>query len=578
MIDRLRALYRHPWSRRAVLGVYVALLFATIAVYIGLSTLDVHTAGYFRGASELERGRPNAVRGVILNARTGKFRREVEVAFWLRERGSGGESGDEWEAHDVPPPGSLGRDPLAEARPGPGGLVHTVLQVPEAVEAGDYELVVRADGPGIDAFSAATPVTVAAASDEIERWLPAVSRVSDPERRQEVADGPVVDRQGDLAVDLLPPDGEAPRGLPTEMHLVTYDAETGEPVEAAVTFEETEGLGQWGQTADLPDRVETDAMGVAPVSVEAAGGQEWTVSAEELGGGDTSELRRGEATFEIHTVASQLSLSLERPYVGPRGRLRGRVYTLFVGDELLVDLYRGAEWLMPTSFALEGRSGRFEFEPTGVEPSEEWLYRLQLSRDFYGAGEAWDAAHLVALEEVDESALREALGRTAELVAGHRDESPYFRYVAEGGTISQIAATRTQLEGWLTAYLEALPRHFARPGTLFNTQERDRERLEAWADELQSDLLIVIVIAFVGGFAVLAYVIVVGVRRTREHDRQLRAVDDELAVGEAENGEGVEPESGGGLGERLQAVLLGLVGVATLVMFALGLILLLSYM
>lgn len=575
MNEGLREAFQSAPLRWTVIGLYVLSLALTIGVYIGVSVLDVPTAAYFRGSANLEKGRPNAVRGVVLNARTGKFRRDVEVDFYLQAEGEGTGS----EAAETSE--KVVGERIGEVRPGLGGIVHAELDVPEEVEAGAYALVVQADGPAMEPFRATTPVQVRPSDGESDLWLQSESRFTDPERQEEWSAGPVIEQNGELAVDLLPPDGEVPRGLPTTMHLVTYDAETGEPVSAEVRFETIEGLGQWGQEVDVPERIETDEMGLASTSLEAAGGQKWSLAASELDASGDEEPREGTAKLQIHTVASQISLSLERPYVGRDRRVRGRVDTLFQGGELLVDVYRGPEWLTATGLGLKARKGEFKFDARTVRAETGWLYRLQMSRDFYSAGNAWDVAHLVALEPANKEGVREAVGRTASLVAEKREEAPYFDYVASEERVEDVTAGKNELEGWLSAYLRAIPRHFHRGEALFNSQEADREELEAWKDEVQGDLMVVIIAALVGGFAVLLYVIVAGIRRNRRHDRRLREVDDELAGDDEESDSAaLEPDvsSTGPLSGRLQAGLLGVVAVATLVMFALGLILLLSYL
>lgn len=574
MNERLREAFQSASLRWTVIGLYVLSLGLTIGVYIGVSVLDVPTAAYFRGSANLEKGRPNAVRGVVLNARTGKFRRDVEVDFHLQSRGGDTSSEGSESSQKV-----AGKQ-IGEGRPGLGGIVHAKLEVPEEIETGAHELVVQADGSRMDPFRATTSVRVKSGGDG-DLWLSSESRFTDPERQEEWSAGPVVEQNGELAVDVLPPDGEVPRGLPTTMHLVTYDAETGEPVSAEVRFETIEGLGQWGQEVDMPESIETDEMGLASVSLEAAGGQKWSLAASELDAPGDEEPREGTAKLQIHTVASQISLSLERPYVGRDRRVRGRVDTLFQGGELLVDVYRGPEWLTATGLGLKARKGDFEFDAQTVQAEGGWLYRLQMSRDFYSAGNAWDVAHLVALETASKQGIREAVGRTVSLVAEERDDASYFDYVASEERVEDVTAGKDELEDWLSAYLRAIPRHFARGETLFNSQEADRDELEAWKDEVQSDLMVVIIAALVGGFAVLLYVIVAGIRRNRRHDRRLREVDDELAADDEESDSAdLEPDvsSTGPLSGRLQAGLLGVVAVATLVMFALGLILLLSYL
>ena len=575
MIERLRDILQSSWFRRTVLALYVSLLSITIGIYIGISMLEVRTAVFFRGDAEIEKGRPNAVRGVVLNAKTGRFRRKVAVDFVL--------TGPDVEETDDSAALFERAEFLGSTRPSDDGVVELPLEVPEEVEPGDYRLWLRARGPAIDDYTANRKVEVVEKSEDRERWLPQVSRIADEKRRERFSRGPIIEESGAIAIDVLPLDGEVPRGLPGNIYLVTYDAETGEPVSATVTFDKVEGIGQWGGQADLPTQVETDALGLAPISLEAVGGQKWTVTADETAEREEGEERIGTATIEIHTVASQMALELDRPFVRPGGDITGDLHSLFRSGALQLDLYRGRPWLLATHTSIgDGRTARVEIGLPDNAGSDGWLYRIQASRGVYGAGASWDVVHVLAPPANRTSALRGTLGRLTALIAENRDEHPYFQYLADEHLVRKIPANRARIVGWTAAMTHALPRHFSRPGTLFNNQKAERKALETWIDEAQSDLMIPIIAALVGGLAVLLYVGIAGWRRKREHEQHLKEIDDDLAMEAEASGEAsgleeaseVETEAGG----DLLAWLLAVVALATLVMFGLGLLLLLTYL
>lgn len=568
MTDRLREMLQSPLFRRGIIGLYVTALTVTIGVYIGVSMLEVQTAAFFRGDNTLEKGRTNGIRGVILNARTGQFRREIDVEFFLAE------SSDDKKRRKL---GTLGT-----ASPGRTGVVHSSLTVPSGVEPGTYRLGVRATGPEIERYTATTEVEVTPPSEETDRWLEAVSRLSNEERKERFSGDPVRETSGALAIEILPLDAEIPRGLPGTIYLVTYDAETGEPVPATVTFEEVEGIGQWGGQAEAPSKVRTDHLGLAEMSVEAAGGQKWTLSAEEMTDSEEAESRQGRATIDLHTVASKMTLTLDRPYVGRDGEVTGHIHSLFRSGAIFVDLYRSDQWLTAAAAPVgRGRRAQFTLPVPTIEGASPWLYRIQTARGVYGTGNAWDIERVVAPASSGKSGMRETLGRLVTLVADHRDEHPYFQHLADAERIAKVTAARTDLTEWTSAMLRALPRHYARPETLFNTQKGDRRALKAWIERFQADLMVPIVVALVGGLAFLLYIAIAGWRRKREHERHLRQIDDDLAAEAAESGDAPGEEDAqveSGTGGDILAWLLAVVALAVLAMFGLGLVLLLSYL
>lgn len=579
-MERLRDILSSSRFRGATLGLYVLFLTAVVAVYIGISLLEVQTAAYVRGNAVLEKGEPNPVRGGILEAPTGLFRHDVKVDFFLRPPTEPRGADDEKSAAGE-------RIPLSTAVPRRMGVFHEALIVPDSIEPGTYDLVLEARGPSFERFEASSRVEVVESGAAEPDWPSRTSRISNEERREELESGPIEDQSGEIAIDVLPFDGELPRGLPGRIYLRTYEADSGKPVSATVHFDEVEAMGRWGRGSELPSTVTTDGLGLAELQLEPVGGQKWDVRAEERLRSDSEreEPRSGTATLLIHTVASQLSIELKRSIVRGERLVQGEIVNLFRDGVLYVDLYANDRWLHGTDVPVGDRSGAFEtMLPEGAE-GESWLYRLQAYRGLYGAGDSWDSTYLVDSSVLGESGRRSILERVAGFVAEHRDEDPYFEHVAESEAVASASSEGTAtLEVGLRAYLAAIPRSFSRTETLFNTRAADREAYENWKDEIHSDLMIVIVVGLMGGLGVLAYVVLAGVRRHREHADRLRDVDDDLAADrdaeayDALSGESPEPEVEGVVSEKIQYVTLAVVALSTFVMFALGLMLLLSYL
>ena len=129
--------------------------------------------------------------------------------------------------------------------------------------------------------------------------------------------------------------------------------------------------------------------------------------------------------------------------------------------------------------------------------------------------------------------------------------------------------------------MRALPRHFREVEPLYNTQQGDKQALRAWQKATKGRLLTIIAAALVGALAVLLLVVVNGLLERRDHRRQLREVDLEMA------GESQPPQEDDLAGEPVDTldwwssasvVLLVITAVATFVMFGLGVLMVLTFM
>jgi len=606
VIDRLRAIASSHRVRRWVLGFYTALLALTIAGYMGVSWLELQTVAYVRGESVLYQDRPFVVRGVVRDAPTGKSRSRVEVGFFLLEPNDE-EAGDDKHAGGDTAEGE-GREGalLGTLEPDPSGVFEGSFEVPDEMDPGRYDLAVRAQGPTMEPFEAFSTVEVREEGGASPEWPTRTSRISSEERREQLASGPVRSKGGSVAIDLLPPDGELSRGLPNRVYVRTYDADTGEPVPARVEFVEVEGMGRWsGEGAGTPESVETDVMGLAEISLRPVGGQRWRLRAEALeepSGADPSDGEglgepgedtersaslesTGTATLRVHTVPTQVAVSVRRPMVGSARRLRGKIRSPFESGALTVDFYSGEDWLVASRLELKDRRADLDFEVPDL-PGTSWLGRIQLARGFYDAGSNWETQYVVDAAELEGSGVGAALRRLADWIAEHREDAPYFEHLAEAERVPWATAGSSDREMWLRAFTAAIPRHFSRPETLFNTKRGDLEALESWKQDVQSHLMYGVAFGLAGGLAMLLYAVVVGIRRHREHAEQLRQVDTDLAgedfdesLREEEMMEGdyefLMPRD---TAEKIQAILLGVVAFATFAMFAAGILMLLSYM
>jgi hypothetical protein len=572
MQTRIFGMLDATWFRRTVLALYTVGLAGVIAAYIGISLLSVQTSVYLRGPETLEKGRPNAVRGVVLDAQKGQFRRDVEGTFRLRPMPP-----DATTETSSQGPVSF---PLGSARPNSRGLLHTQLTLPDDVPTGPSTLVFRADGPGIEPFEAETAIEVVARDSAPPSWPDRTPRIGDETRRERLEEGPVLESRGDLRVDILPLDGEFARGLTNRVYLRTYDRSTGEPVSANVQFESVEGMGRWGLKSELPETVSTDEMGIARIEWEPAGGQKWQLVARERLGDAIDrerERRTGRATIHAHTVAAQFVTRLESPLLVESRPVRGDVRSLFRSNDVYIDLIRGDEWLTATETSLQSREASFALQTPEFD-DEQWLYCIQVYSGLYTIGHAWDVARAVEASGRNASAHRRALDRTVAWIAEHRDD-PYFEHL-DGERVFDEETTygANEMEGWLRAYLEAIPRQFESSQTLLNPQKADRRALEAWKDRVQRDLMLPIVLALIIALLFVLHAVVTGMLEDRAHRETLRDLDVEMELdGALPDDEMLSAEATERRARWRRYVLIAIV-VATFVLFGLGLLQMLSYM
>jgi hypothetical protein len=209
-------------------------------------------------------------------------------------------------------------------------------------------------------------------------------------------------------------------------------------------------------------------------------------------------------------------------------------------------------------------------------PTSDGLYRLQVHRGLFGAGNSWDTTWIVAADGHTATAYHDAIKTAVGRIADHTDD-PYFEALAKPDALPNVAEHAT-LARWLRATAGALPRHFGRPSQLFNTQKAQKARLSSWQRATKDQLRAAIGAALVGGLAVLLYVVVVGLRERQRHRRRMQEADLEMEMeaGEDSDDEPLFVEES--WQARVGAGALIVAALATFVMFGLGLMLILTLM
>jgi hypothetical protein len=563
-----------PGFRHTAIALYVVCLVGLIVGFVSVSLLQVEHAAYIQASPTLEKGRPNAMRGVVLHAPTGRFMTRASIEVELADGTYEGEESLEalW----------LGRtESIAQGQTERSGHMHLTADVPEGWEAGDYALVMQADGQAVENFRTGAPVAVAERSVDKAYWPERIDRLPKDDRSRESA---VVESEGPVKIDLLPLDGRVSRGLKGELFLRTTNRETGEPISTPVDFSKVEGLG----TDGLPDSVQTDELGLARIELTAITDQTWTLHSsaadhlenhpDEASAYDDLKNRSNRAKLHVTTVPTQVSLEMSDVVAVAGESADGVVSSLFKSGGLMVDLYNGDDWVQAAAFGIRPDQSGIRVRVPSIERRGP-LYRVQVYKNFFDQGGAWDVEYLVAADGHSLADYQQAAQTLAAHIADQMDD-PYFARLAASDTFA-MATDKAKLRRWIEAMLEAVPRHFDAPPILINSQKADRDKLDKWKKDVKADLIALTAIALLIGLAVLGWLVTLGIQSYRHQNRMLRDVEFEMSLDA--HGETTSDEEALALDKSISegnfvAGLQIFIVVATLVLFTLGILLLLSYL
>lgn len=571
-MDKIAELARSQTVRRTAVGLYVLALSGVIGAFFIISLFQVENSTYLLGDNTVEKGRPNAVRGVIFDTPTGQFITNANVDLSLYDFAWEGESSTQRIVEQ-----DLDGASLASGRTAPTGHVHLQMKTPDSVEPGDYSLVVHATGPRVsEDYYAGIDVAVEAREPTGTDWPTKTQRL--PEKQRPDHEQAATALEGPIAIDLLPRDGEVIRGVESTVYVRTYLRESGEPVSATVRFEKVEGIN----ATKLPERIRTDKMGIARVRWNPGTDQNWEFIVEDAdmpdgvdsdpSAKDAEEAsEQSSATIRITTVPAQFSLTLNNSVAAPGDEVEGYVKSLNRSGGMMVDLYDGDEWTVAEAFGLqEGSSGLRVKVPSYDDMGK--LQRVQLYGGIYGTGNAWDAEYVWLAEGRDEDSRHKALREIIAFHADHTDD-PYFDYL---NSRDVAAADIQQLDRWTRAYLDGIPVHFDTPPVLINNEKWAKEQLDTWKSDIKSKLMYLVAFGLVVGLMVVLYLVVLGLRSSREHQQMLRDVDTDMAIagGVSDDDAEVDDARVDDWVAWLQIVIV----IATLIFFAAGILLLLSFM
>lgn len=550
--------WRRPIVFRSALGVYVLLVFILAAMSFGVTIFDVRGALYLRGFAELEQGRPNGMRGSFQYAPTGEALRPGKMEWQLVEPNTdkryalelaSGEPADRWP----------------DMR----------LLIPDEVPAGDYELEVALDHEQAPRFLARAPV-------EVKEWGGAVENLSDlpwprwRPRDDEAERRParVKPKRPDLPVALAvtPAEGELSRGFPWRVIFRVYDPETGQPMPATLKIELNHGLLE----REFKAEIHTDPLGFAVFEVVPASTLYLDVEVQTLASTVEEERFFGEQEniFEVRlsAVPTQFQLRPHRQVVRRGENVDATIQSVLNNPSYMVDLFDldGERLLQTQTAAMQGQQGGARFvAPKAGESSP--LLRVQTYQSLYGVEHGWDSRYILLVEEDSQPALLALVRELFEWIAENR-EDPHFRALLEGDYLDE-ELTEGQLRRLIGIGLEELPRSFELPPVLMNTREADREAMQTWQQEKRQEVALMLGLLLAGGVVIVLYFVALGIARQQREARLFA----ELDLEHEESAFHDELERSIKL-ERLIGVLQALVMLATLLAFALGIHMVVSYL
>lgn len=470
---------------RGAIGLYVVSIFALVAGYFAVSTMDLESAMYLQASSTLQADTSNAARGIVMDVPTGRLYTNAKTTF------------------------AIGNTPIGSASTASHGHLHAELRPPASL-AGPQKMTVTVTHPAIEEFRMDADIDVVAQPPPFV-WPKATSRLVDEKKSTDAI------WTGELRVMAIPPEGEIPRGLPAVAYFLLVDAATNAPVRGTLQITKLEGMVEKA----LPTELTTDDLGLVKVSVTAATSLRFTIEA-------SAGERKGSGTVRLSTVPSQFSVAPTSLVAVPGQPLTAQVTTLHRSGGILVDLYDGERWAAADAFGV-GPSGA-GVRVTVPADARGPLVRLQVYQDLFDAGSAWDAQWLVVGPSAAPNSCPAALDKVLALLETNSER--FAGWAKAARAIAQGPAASARCGHWLQASLLAVPPQFVPAPLLLNTQQGDREELEGWRDEVQRVLIVATALVLLIGFGIVMLLVLQGLARRQQQVDTVRELELELATDE----------------------------------------------
>lgn len=502
---------RHPLALRGALALYVLCLVGLITAYFHIAAMDISYSAYIQGPAQLHAGEVSALRGVVMDARTGQTLQNIK-AMRLELRDAEG----------------LSRD-LGGAAPGPGGMIHFSARVPAGLKAGPYTLVLRAEIPGAEGpFETAGTVQVVPPPKEDladrKAFPEGTSRIiKEMESGQDTVDPGVYERAGEVRLEVSPPRLELPSGVESRFWVRAVDAKTGAPLACTVGITREAGLG-----APLPAQVKTSPAGLAEVSTKLVSAQTIKLAASCPADAPEQPARTGTAQVYAAAVAAELSLTFREPAVLEGKETVGIIQSLHQSGAVLVDVRdaRG-RWMDAAAYGLkEGRGGVGFKPPAPLENEPARIVRAQVYTSLFRQGVGWDAQHLLSVGNGQSRG--EVVMWLLRRLAEQPGASQVYAHLTERDAALLGKLDLAQLNALTFAALADIPARFDEPVILINNQKADRDALNVWKAGARAQLIQIILLAGLIGLAALGVAVMRGVLASEARKREMARLTEEF--------------------------------------------------
>lgn len=502
-------------------ALYVILLAGWIGLYIHVSTAQVEVALYIQGPQKWLQSSPSALRGFVMDAPTGRMFSDAIIEV------------------------KRGEDSVAKGRTEAHGFVH--LPVTTTLQEGTHNLTFHAKHAAIESYTSDVEIGVGKAPEPF-KWPKSTTRIV-PEKGS-VAEVKDPTHTGALRIEPMSPTRELIRGLPNTMWFRIVD-EMGHPANAEAEIVKVDGTLETALDAKIVMR----SAGLFSLPLTPITALKLEIKAT------TPEGLEGTSQIWLTTVAAQFALRMQENFLTPDQKIYGNVDTLTREGGILVDTYADGHWSDASAFRIDAhRAGIAVKAPVAAS-----LYKVQIYESVFGADNAWDVRYLAAAPSATQAGCQTALQNTLNLL--QEGDSKRFGAWAPIVAPKVSGVSSEQCNTLLEALLQAIPANFQAPPTLLNTRARDEAALKKQIEENQGQILILIVLALMVGFAIVLVFVAQGVMQARAQRQAMfdASVDSELEIS-TQNG-GVE---------RVLFTVQVIVLLGTIFLFGAGLVLILG--
>lgn len=572
--------WRRPVAYRSAIGLYVFLVLALGAFAVSVNVVQVEGAAYLRGHSDFEKGRTVGLRGVFQYSPTGELL--VPETFETRLIPTGDDGNH--EGHEL----ELISRNLDRTWP------DVTFRVPDDLPDGEYEFRIHATHDRVSSLTGSTTVSVSERPDPAKTlhqlpWPQLRPRCDEDKcTRNEVRQISQCDVGPDIALEVIPSEGELIRSQKQRVFLRIFERGTGRPVRSYVELRLVDGMAgemeldtaSWTVTSDRFGFASVDITAVTDLRLEAKIAAVPTDHAEDGSLVPEADLHR---KFPLVKDCSPGFNEIAEEQEDLDQRHGDSDFDALLSDENSEDLLDQDEELKDSppqnlfEIALPAISAQFTIEPARSIVTEghdieanirsilrERTYMVDLY-DFEdnrlldtlslnlrdGAGGAKfttpstdEASRLLRLQTY-QSFYGVTHGWDSKYVLlvsdydietyreGLQDlwswlalhrDDPHYSFLATQGEELE-GLSRNAVLRLANAALADIPNTLEEPQVLINTRQADVAALAEWREEMRGLVMVMMSILLLLGLAVVLYFIAIGIRRQQREAIEIRAIE-----------------------------------------------------